>query len=88
VTEGKDSRNPLLDLLVRAGYDKVRSGFDPKSRNRTDQVQQGDFVFRAVKAALVYRQVGPINEFRDLCCACGRGWEWILGVAKGDAVGW
>jgi hypothetical protein len=48
VTEGKDSRNPLLDLLVRAGYDKVRSGFDPKSRNRTDQVQQGDFVFRAV----------------------------------------
>jgi phosphoribosyl-ATP pyrophosphohydrolase len=51
VTEGKDSRNPLLDLLVRAGYDKVRSGFDPKSRNRTDQVQQGDFVFRAVKGA-------------------------------------
>lgn len=51
VTEGKDSRNPLLDLLVRAGYDKVRSGFDPKSRNRTDQVQQGDFIFRAVKGA-------------------------------------
>ncbi len=50
VTEGKDSRNPLLDLLVRAGYDKIRTGFADKG-NRTDQVTQGDFTFRAVKGA-------------------------------------
>ncbi|HRH93306.1 MAG TPA: hypothetical protein PKV72_02110 [Candidatus Peribacteria bacterium] len=51
VTEGKDPRNPVLDLLTRAGYDKIRSGFDPKARNRTDEVTQGDFLFRAVKGA-------------------------------------
>ncbi len=50
VTEGKDTRNPILDLLVRAGYDKIRGGFADKG-NRTDQVTQGDFTFRAVKGA-------------------------------------
>lgn len=42
---GKRSRNSLIDLLVRAGYDRVLSGFD-----RKDEIAQGDFIFRGVKS--------------------------------------
>jgi len=41
---GRQSRNRLLDLLVKAGYDKVLGGFD-----RRDEIAQDDFVFRGVK---------------------------------------
>lgn len=45
-TEGSGPRNGMLDLLVRAGYDKVTDGLD-----RRDQVEQGDFIFRGVKGS-------------------------------------
>ena len=41
---GNGSRTPLSDLFRRAGYDKVTGDF-----GRGDQIEQGDFLFRAVK---------------------------------------
>ncbi|MDD3897272.1 MAG: phosphoribosyl-ATP diphosphatase [Candidatus Peribacteraceae bacterium] len=41
---GNGSRTPISDLFRRAGYDKVAGDF-----GRGDQVEQGDFLFRAVK---------------------------------------
>lgn len=42
----KRGRNSLVDLLVRARYDKVLNGL-----NRQDEFEQGDFIFRGVKDA-------------------------------------
>lgn len=38
------SRNGLAPLLVKAGYNKIRNGFD-----RQDQIEDGDFIFRGIK---------------------------------------
>ncbi|MBP9773391.1 MAG: hypothetical protein KBD00_02030 [Candidatus Peribacteraceae bacterium] len=44
--ENKSSRNPLLDLLVSAGYSKIAGGLD-----RTDKIVQGDVEFMGLKGA-------------------------------------
>ncbi|MDD5623663.1 MAG: phosphoribosyl-ATP diphosphatase, partial [Candidatus Peribacteraceae bacterium] len=42
----RSSRNRLVELLVKAGYDRVLNGFD-----RRDEIAQDTFVFRGVKGA-------------------------------------
>jgi len=43
---GSGSRAPLAQIFQRAGYDRVNGDF-----SRCDQVEQGEFLFRAVKGA-------------------------------------
>ncbi|MFA5799751.1 MAG: hypothetical protein WC840_02200 [Candidatus Peribacteraceae bacterium] len=46
LTEARECRNSLVDLLVRSGYDRIRNGLD-----RHDEIMQGDFTFRGIKGA-------------------------------------
>ncbi len=46
ITDITSSRNGLSNLLIEAGFEKVRNGL-----NRLDQITDGDFVFQAVKGA-------------------------------------
>lgn len=55
--ENKSSRNPLLEILVRAGYNKIADGLD-----RKDTVTQGDFQFIGLKGAHAFSSTIDLYE--------------------------